>query len=151
MLVRFPHEESGKMRKLSHPWHGPYRVVERKDPDITVVKVYFPDDGSIQVHQTRVAIYVHVHQSFLQDFIGMVEIRRVQVTHPSGYRNLCQCKVMKKRVMNLNRPSQTNYQLTIPIVQVMRILMKRIWVILQIHAPQNSLNRPQVLPQNVTH
>ena len=54
VLVRFPHEESGKQRKLSRPWHGPCRVTRRDDPDITVVKVYFPDEGSIQVHQSRV-------------------------------------------------------------------------------------------------
>ena len=24
VLVRFPHEETGRMRKLSRPWHGPF-------------------------------------------------------------------------------------------------------------------------------
>ncbi len=45
MLVRFPHEEQGKLRK---PWHGPYRVVSRDDPDVTVVKMYFPQEPAIQ-------------------------------------------------------------------------------------------------------
>ena len=54
VLVRFPHEESGKQRKLSRPWHSPYRVTQRDDPDITVVKVHFPEEGAIQVHQSRV-------------------------------------------------------------------------------------------------
>ena len=45
----------GRLRKLSHPWHGPYGIVERKEPDVTVVKVYAPQDGQIKVHQTRVA------------------------------------------------------------------------------------------------
>ena len=54
VLVRFPHEEQGKLRKLSRPWHGPYRVVSQDDPDISVVKVYFPQEPVIQVHQTRV-------------------------------------------------------------------------------------------------
>ncbi len=54
MLVRFPHEEQGKLRKLSRPWHGPYRVVSRDDPDVTVVKMYFPQEPAIQIHQTRV-------------------------------------------------------------------------------------------------
>ncbi len=53
-MVRFPQEESGRLRKLSRPWHGPYRVVSRKDPDLTVVKVYFPQDRLIQIHQLRV-------------------------------------------------------------------------------------------------
>ena len=54
VLVRFPAEETGRMRKLSRPWHGPYRVLEVKGPDITVERVYRPQDGPIQVHQTRV-------------------------------------------------------------------------------------------------
>ena len=54
VIIRFPHEESGKQRKLSRPWHGPYRVIQRNDPDVKAVKVYFPDETQIQVHQTRV-------------------------------------------------------------------------------------------------
>ena len=54
VLVKFPAEESGKNRKLSQPWHGPYRVLSCPDPDVVVSKVYFPDDGQIQVHQLRV-------------------------------------------------------------------------------------------------
>ena len=54
VLVKFPHEESGRNRKLSRPWHGPYRIVQRNDPDVTVVKQFFPEEGSIQVHQLRV-------------------------------------------------------------------------------------------------
>jgi len=54
VLIRFPHEESGKQRKLSKPWHGPYRIIKKSDPDVTAVTVYFPESGSIQVHQSRV-------------------------------------------------------------------------------------------------
>ena len=53
-MVRFAHEETGKQRKLSQPWHGPFRVVSCDNPDLTVVKIYFPQDGSIRIHQTRV-------------------------------------------------------------------------------------------------
>ena len=55
VLVRFPQEEKGKLKKLSRPWHGPYRVVSRSDPDLTVSKVYYPQEGEIQVHQTRIS------------------------------------------------------------------------------------------------
>ena len=55
VLVRFPQEETGRLHKLSRPWHGLYRVDDRRDPDITMVKVYTPQDGQIQIHQTRVA------------------------------------------------------------------------------------------------
>ena len=54
VLVRFPHEQTGRLRKLSRPWHGLYRVVSRRDPDITVTKVYFPEEDPIQVHLNRV-------------------------------------------------------------------------------------------------
>ena len=56
VLVRFPHEETGAHRKLSRPWHGPYRVVQCRVPDITVVKVYKPQESQINVHQTRVTL-----------------------------------------------------------------------------------------------
>ena len=54
VLVKFPHEESGRLRKLSRPWHGPYRVLSRQDPDVTVVRVYSPQDKPIRVHLSRV-------------------------------------------------------------------------------------------------
>ena len=54
VLVRSPQDESGKMRKLARPWHGPYRVISKNDPDITAVKVYAPQDGQVQVHQSCV-------------------------------------------------------------------------------------------------
>ena len=56
VLVRFPQEESGRQRKLSRPWHGPYRVISRDDPDVTVSNVYFPGDSPIQIHQSRVTV-----------------------------------------------------------------------------------------------
>lgn len=54
VLVRFPQEESGKQRKLSRPWHGPYRIIAKDDQDVTMAKVYFPEEGQIQVHQSQV-------------------------------------------------------------------------------------------------
>ena len=68
VLVYFPQDEIGKSQKLSHPWHGPYRIISGDDPDITVTKIYFPDDPSIQIHQSRVQ---HCPPSLLQNFIGM--------------------------------------------------------------------------------
>ena len=54
VFIKFPAEETGRNRKLSNPWHGPYRVLSRRDPDVTATKVYFPQEGQIQVHQQRV-------------------------------------------------------------------------------------------------
>jgi len=54
ILIRFPQEETGRLCKLSRPWHRPYRVISTRGPDVTAVKVYYPQDGQIQVHLSRV-------------------------------------------------------------------------------------------------
>ena len=54
ILIHFPQDETGKQRKLSRPWHGPYRIISRNDPDVTAVKIFFPTDPPIRVHQSRV-------------------------------------------------------------------------------------------------
>ena len=48
ILIRFPQEETGKRRKLSRPWHGPYRITALTQTDVTAVKVDFPQEGAIQ-------------------------------------------------------------------------------------------------------
>ena len=53
ILIRFPAEETGARRKLSRPWHGPYRVKSKNGPDVTATKVYFPTESQIQVHMSR--------------------------------------------------------------------------------------------------
>lgn len=53
-MVKFPSKETGKQRKLSQPWHGPYRVTSVRDPDVVATKVYFPSEDRINVHQLRV-------------------------------------------------------------------------------------------------
>ena len=55
VLIWFPQEESGANRKLSRPWHGPFRVKESSSTGVTAVKVYFPEQDPIQVHQSRVS------------------------------------------------------------------------------------------------
>ena len=54
ILIRFPQDETGSQRKLSRPWHGLYRVLSTRDPDVTAQKVYLPEHEQIQVHQSRV-------------------------------------------------------------------------------------------------
>ena len=54
VLIHFPHEETGRQRKLSQPWHGPYRITEENDPNVMAVKGYFPEEGTIQVHKNPV-------------------------------------------------------------------------------------------------
>ncbi len=41
VFVRFPQEESGHLRKLSCPWHGPpYRIISLSGPDACVSSYY---------------------------------------------------------------------------------------------------------------
>ena len=80
---RFPQDESGRLRKLSRPWHGPYRVVDKSDPDITAVKVYKLQDRQIQVHQSRV---VPCPPSSLPDFTGTATNVQVQAALHDGWR-----------------------------------------------------------------
>ena len=47
ILICFPSEET-HLRKLSRPWHGPYCITS-----CNAVKVYFPLEEPIQVHQLR--------------------------------------------------------------------------------------------------
>ena len=54
VLIKFPADESGKMRKLSRPWHGPYRITEVNGPNVSASKVYNPQKEGIKVHQSRV-------------------------------------------------------------------------------------------------
>ena len=56
VLIHFPQDESGRWRKLSRPWHGPYRITDEDDPDVTCVRVYHPQDSPIHVHQSRVCL-----------------------------------------------------------------------------------------------
>ena len=54
VMLRFPQDETGRERKLSRPWHGPYRVIEVTTTGILAEKVYAPQDGKVQVHLERV-------------------------------------------------------------------------------------------------
>ena len=55
VLVYFPQEDTGKLRKLSRPWHGPHRVTSSNNSDVCVTKLHYPREGQIQVHQSRVS------------------------------------------------------------------------------------------------
>ena len=54
MLVKFPSDETGKQRKLSQPWHGPYRIIDCNETNVTVQKVYGTQNSQIQVHRSPV-------------------------------------------------------------------------------------------------
>ena len=55
-MLKFPHEETGRSRKISRPWHGPYCIVQKEDTNVVAAKVYFPEEGTICVHQTRTTL-----------------------------------------------------------------------------------------------
>jgi len=50
-LVKFPHEET--WNNVTLPTMA-WTILCGDDPDLTVVKIYFPQDEQIQIHQTRV-------------------------------------------------------------------------------------------------
>ena len=54
VLIRYPSEETGRLRKLSRPWHGPYRITACDKTGVSAVKVYFHREDAVKVHQTRV-------------------------------------------------------------------------------------------------
>ena len=54
VLIKFPADESGKMRKLARPWHGLYCITEVNGPNVSANKVYLPQKDVIKVHQSRV-------------------------------------------------------------------------------------------------
>ena len=54
VLVKFPSDETGQTRKLSRPWHGPYRVLGKTDTTLRVEKVYRTEHTPLHVHQSRV-------------------------------------------------------------------------------------------------
>ena len=54
VFVKFPSEETGKNRKMSRPWRGPFRIIKREDPNLTLTNVYFPQEPGMVVHQLRV-------------------------------------------------------------------------------------------------
>lgn len=41
---------------MSQPWHGLYWIIDVNKPDVTVSKVYFPQDRQIQVHLLRITL-----------------------------------------------------------------------------------------------
>ena len=47
---------TGKNRKLSKPWHEPYRVVSHSDTGVVSSKVCFPEEECINVHLTRTSL-----------------------------------------------------------------------------------------------
>ena len=56
VLVHFLQDNTGPLRKLSRPWHGPYRITANEQSDVCVTKVYFPQDKEIRVHLSRVKL-----------------------------------------------------------------------------------------------
>ena len=54
VLVRFLSDETGRTRKLSQPWHGPYRVLDHTDTTIKLEKVYRAEHAPLHVHKSRV-------------------------------------------------------------------------------------------------
>ena len=63
VLVYFPQDETGKYQKLSQSWYGPYRIVLHDDPDVTVMKMYFPEGSRYTKVESKCAL-TYFHQGF---------------------------------------------------------------------------------------
>ena len=67
VLVHFPKDEAGRNQKLSRPWHGLYRVIEKQNPDVTLCKIYFLRKTTSKFIRCE---YNHVNNFPLPDTIG---------------------------------------------------------------------------------
>ena len=54
VIVCFPQDQTRKHQKLSQAWHSLYTIISHDDQDVTVIKMYSPEDPQVQVHQSRV-------------------------------------------------------------------------------------------------
>jgi len=61
------------------------------DTDITAIRIYFLEDGSIKVHQSRVSP-LHALLVFRPDTIGMVERNEASAIRPSGWNEFYRVK-----------------------------------------------------------
>ena len=55
-MVYMPVERTGKNRKLSRPYFGPYRILEVHPNGLIVRPVDRPDEQSIRVNQDQVTV-----------------------------------------------------------------------------------------------
>lgn len=53
-MVYMPHETTGKDRKLSLPYHGPFRIMDIRGNCVSVKPVDKPDDEPILVNMDRI-------------------------------------------------------------------------------------------------
>ena len=53
-MVFTPSDTTGKQRKLALPYHGPYRVVDVTDNNVSIRPVDKPDESPILVNMDRV-------------------------------------------------------------------------------------------------
>ena len=56
VMVYMPYEQTGKNRKLSRPYFGPYRVLEVHPNGVTVRPVDRPNDKSFRINLDRVTL-----------------------------------------------------------------------------------------------
>ena len=47
VLAYFPQDETGKHWLFTQPWHGPYRIMSCDNSDLSVIKMYFPEDPDL--------------------------------------------------------------------------------------------------------
>ena len=87
-------EETGRFRKLSRPWHGPYRITSCDNTGMSAVKVYFPREDTVKVHQTRVK---PCPDGQLAGYYWYGSKRKGQAAHLNGLRRSCPIWTRKQK------------------------------------------------------
>ena len=58
-MVKFPADETGRLHKLLHLWHGLYRIFAINGLNISVSIVYYHQDGGIQAITNHISNLSH--------------------------------------------------------------------------------------------
>lgn len=87
LLVQFPQDESGRNRKLSNPWHGPYYVTSLNDTTSHARRFITVNMGNSVFTRVEFAIALPVFQ---RDITGMVPGGRAQDNLRNGWKSFSQ-------------------------------------------------------------
>ena len=145
---KFPHEETGKQRKLSQPWHGPYRVLAHNEPDLTVTKYIFPKMDRFRFTNFGLLL---VPQSFQPATTGLARKSKALDVQLNGLNSCCPHHLHSVRyVENSNQMNQKSPPASLNMIsrmkkekQTMRSLTMREPIMKQKVDHQIHQNHPQ--------
>ena len=127
-------------------WHGPYRIVELTNTGLTCVKVYYPQEGKLHVHQSRVCVCLQE-----LDFTGTEGREKALNVHQSETIACCSLvlrttpyhSAMGRQI----RPTADRDLRTITLVPLTRREIVRHWQTLKVRPEQETTPRVFKRPQ----